>query len=255
MTGVVDSDSLPLNVGRETIQAHSSLKTIKKKLVRKTLEMLKKLSEEDETFRAEMVEGEAAKDEEEFEKKNKYARFWSEFGRAIRLGIIEDETNRQRLSKLLRFHSSKTSKTYSSLANYVSRMKPGRCVRRVKGRWNVSVSVGQEYIYYLCGQSIVELQKSPHLEKLLEKDYEVIYFVEPMDEYMMQGLIDFDDKRFMDASKEDLKLEKDDAVWMPLICFAHKGDICVAGEEADEETEEKIQTVDGLVAASFFTRS
>ena len=81
----------------------------------------------------------------------------------------------------------------------------------------VHLSVGQDFIYYLCGQSITELQKSPHLEKLLEKDYEVIYFVEPMDEYMMQGLIDFDDKRFMDASKEDLKLEKDDTVSSTLI--------------------------------------
>lgn len=67
--------------------------------------------------------------------------------------------------------------------------------------------LGQSYIYYLCGLSIAELEKSPHLEKLLEKDYEIIYFVEPMDEYMMQGLFEFDDKRFMDASKEDLKLD------------------------------------------------
>ena len=72
--------------------------------------------------------------------------------------------------------------------------------------------VGQEYIYYLCGLNIKELEESPHLEKLLEKDYEVIYFVEPMDEYMMQGLLEFDDKKFIDASKEDLKLDDDSSV-------------------------------------------
>ena len=122
MTGVVDSDSLPLNVGREAIQEHSSLKTIRKKLVRKALEMLKKMSDEDEEIRA----GEKEEDVE-----NKYVKFWNEFGRALRLGIIEDETNRNRLSKLLRFHSSKSRDTYSSLANYISRMKSGAtgCLR------------------------------------------------------------------------------------------------------------------------------
>ena len=78
--------------------------------------------------------------------------------------------------------------------------------------------LGQDHIYYLCGQSIEELEQSPHAEKLLEKDYEVIYFVEPMDEYMMQGLLEFDDKRFMDASKEDLKLDDDSKVVHSIGC-------------------------------------
>jgi len=117
MTGVVDSDSLPLNVGRENIQEHSSLKTIKKKLVRKALDMLKKLSDEDERIKEE---------EEESDEPTKYIKFWNEFGRAIRLGVIEDETNRNRLAKLLRFHSSKSLDKFSSLNDYISRMKPGK---------------------------------------------------------------------------------------------------------------------------------
>lgn len=115
LTGVVDSDSLPLNVGRETIQEHASLKTIRKKLVKKGLEIIKKLADEDENLREKGEKGSET-----------YLKFWKEFGRAIRLGIVEDETNRNRLSKLLRFHTSKFTGNLTSLAGYVSRMKEGK---------------------------------------------------------------------------------------------------------------------------------
>eukprot|EP00210_Caulerpa_lentillifera_P004244 g4048.t1 len=191
LTGLIDSDSLPLNVGREMIQAHASFKTMKKKLVRKALEMLKSLADDEEKQIQELnervTEGDKPPSSED-ELPLKYTRFWNEFGRAIRLGIMEDETNRNRLAKLLRFHTSKSREKLTSLKEYVSGMKES-----------------QKYIYFACGGSIQELVASPFLEQLLEKDYEVIFFTDPIDEYMMQALVEFDDKRFLDASKEDLR--------------------------------------------------
>ena len=128
--GVVDSDDLPLNVSRETLQQHKLLKVIKKKLVRKTLDMIKKIEED------------------------KYPTFWAEYSTNIKLGVIEDTANRTRLAKLLRFVSS--SGKLSSLAEYVERMKDK-----------------QEHIFYMAGGSKEEVEKSPFVERLLKKGYEV----------------------------------------------------------------------------------
>ncbi|GBG82260.1 hypothetical protein CBR_g34543 [Chara braunii] len=191
--GLVDSDTLPLNVSREMLQQHGSLKTIKKKLIRKVLDMIRKIAEEDEDERKKMDEEEAEaekkNEESKSDSKGKYGKFWKEFGKAMKLGVIEDPSNRVRLAKLLRFHSSKSGDKLTSLEEYVSRMKKG-----------------QKQIYYLTGQSKDQLEKSPFLEKLLKKGYEVFYFTDPLDEYLMQNLTEFDDKKFQDASKEDLKL-------------------------------------------------
>lgn len=187
--GIVDSDTLPLNVSRETLQQHTSLKTIKKKLVRKALDMIRKLAEEgkDAEDDGAKSEGDAdvdkAKDEE-----TKYEKFWKRFGKSIKLGIIEDASNRVRLAKLLRFQTSKSDGKLVSLEQYVERMKEG-----------------QKSIYYITGESIDALKSSPFLEKLIAKDLEVIYFTDPIDEYTMQNLTEFDDFKFSNASKEDLK--------------------------------------------------
>jgi len=132
--GVVDSDDLPLNVSRETLQQNKLLKVIKKKLVRKILDMIKKLTEED------------------------FNLFWKEYGTNIKLGVIEDTNNRNRLAKLLRFQSSatETEKT-TSLEKYIERMKEK-----------------QEFIYFIAGTSRDELAKSPFVEKLLKKGLEVL---------------------------------------------------------------------------------
>lgn len=199
LVGVVDSDTLPLNVSREMLQQHASLRTIKKKLVRKALDMLKKMADHEKQLeeKNEEEDEEEEQDEEEPPKpkeEGKYTTFWKEFGKALKLGIMEDSNNRSRLSKLLRFYSSKSPDKLTSLEDYVSRMKEG-----------------QKQIYYLCGQSIDDIKSSPFLERLHQKDLEVIYFTESMDEYMMQHLLEFDDKKFQNASKEDLKFgDKDD---------------------------------------------
>ncbi|XP_072026800.1 endoplasmin-like [Amphiura filiformis] len=163
--GVVDSDDLPLNVSRETLQQHKLLKVIKKKLVRKTLDMIKKM------------------DTEEFMEK-----FWPEYGTNIKLGIIEDHTNRSRLAKLVRFNSS-NSDELTSLGDYLERMKEK-----------------QDYIYFMAGPSKQEVANSPFVERLLKRGYEVLYLTEAVDEYCIQSLPEFEGKKFANVAKEGLKM-------------------------------------------------
>lgn len=164
--GVVDSDDLPLNVSRETLQQHKLLKVIKKKLVRKTLDMIKKISEDD------------------------YKTFWKEYSTNIKLGVMEDHSNRTRLAKLLRFFSSNSDNELTSLAEYVERMKEK-----------------QEHIYFIAGSSRTEVEKSPFVERLLKKGFEVLYLIEAVDEYCIQSLPEFEGKKFQNAAKEGLKLD------------------------------------------------
>jgi len=174
--GVVDSDDLPLNVSRETLQQNKLLKVIKKKLVRKVLDMIKKLSEE------------------------KFDIFWKEYGTNIKLGVIEDTTNRIRLAKLLKFSSSASINKESgkdeltTLESYVKRMKDK-----------------QEHIYYIAGNNREELAASPFVERLLKKGYEVLYLVDPIDEYCMQSLPEFEGKRFQNVAKDGLNIDKSKA--------------------------------------------
>lgn len=191
LKGLVDSDTLPLNVSREMLQQHSSLKTIKKKLIRKALDMIRRIADED----PDESTNEDKKDEKSTDsddKRGQYAKFWNEFGKSIKLGIIEDAANRNRLAKLLRFESTKSDGKLTSLDQYISRMKPG-----------------QKDIFYLTGTSKEQLEKSPFLERLKKKNYEVIFFTDPVDEYLMQYLMDYEDKKFQNVSKEGLKIGKD----------------------------------------------
>jgi len=164
--GVVDSDDLPLNVSRETLQQHKLLKVIKKKLVRKTLDMIKKISDD------------------------KYAAFWAEYSTNIKLGVIEDTANRTRLAKLLRFTSSNGKLT--SLAEYVERMKDK-----------------QESIFYMAGSSKEEVEKSPFVERLLKKGYEILYLTEAVDEYAISALPEFEGKKFQNVAKEGFSIDGD----------------------------------------------
>ncbi|CAG5957814.1 unnamed protein product [Menidia menidia] len=168
--GVVDSDDLPLNVSRETLQQHKLLKVIRKKLVRKTLDMIKKIAEEQYNDK-----------------------FWKEFGTNVKLGVIEDHSNRTRLAKLLRFQTSNSETEVASLEQYVERMKEK-----------------QDKIYFMAGTSRKEAESSPFVERLLKKGYEVIYLTEPVDEYCIQALPEFDGKRFQNVAKEGVKFEESD---------------------------------------------
>merc|ERR1711966_134479 len=169
--GVVDSEDLPLNVSREMLQTSKVLRVIKKKLVTKALEMVRKLADkkkkkdDDDKDDEEKKEGEddpseTAEDNEE------YLKFWKEFQKAIKLGLYEDSSNRTKLAKLLRFQTSKTGDNWTSLEKYISRMKKG-----------------QKNIYYISGETKDAVEKSPFLERLRKKDLEVLYYTDPIDEY------------------------------------------------------------------------
>ncbi|KRZ72161.1 Endoplasmin, partial [Trichinella papuae] len=162
--GIVDSDDLPLNVSRETLQQNKLIKVIRKKLVRKVLDLLKKLPKE------------------------KFEKFWKEYSTVIKMGVFEDPGNRQRLSKLLRFQSSNHPSDLTSLAEYVERM-----------------SERQKVIYYMAGTSRKEVESSPFVERLLKKGIEVLYLVDPVDEYCMNSLPEFDNKKFQNVAKEARK--------------------------------------------------
>lgn len=166
--GVVDSDDLPLNVSRETLQQHKLLKVIKKKLVRKALDMIKKIDVDEYT-----------------------ETFWKEYSTNVKLGVIEDNSNRTRLAKLLRFRTSKDEgEGWHSLEEYVERMKEN-----------------QEKIFFCAGTSLKEVKESIFTERLTKKGYEIIYLVEPVDEYTIQALPEFDGKRFQNVAKEGVDID------------------------------------------------
>lgn len=234
LVGLVDSDSLPLNVSREMLQQHASLKTIKKKIVRKALDMIKRLADAEKAKRTAPDD----LDQDTKELAEKYTTFWKEFGKALKLGIIEDATNRNRLAKLMRFHTSKSGEALTDLEEYIGRMKEG-----------------QKHIYFLTGASKEELAASPFLEQLTAQDYEVIYFTDPLDEYMMNSLKEYDDREFANASKEDLKIGKKDKTKLKAMKEAFKDFTkwwadAIGDKNVDVKLSQRLSTTPCIVVTS-----
>ena len=169
--GVVDSDDLPLNISREVLQTNKILHVIKKNLVKRCLQMFETIAEDKEKFKT----------------------FYEQFSKSIKYGIHEDSANRERLAKLLRFHSTKSGDDMVSLEEYVEHMKEN-----------------QPGIYYITGESLDAVRNAPFLEKLKKKGYEVLFMVDAIDEYAMQQLREFKEKKMICVTKENLNLEDDE---------------------------------------------
>merc|ERR1712190_446076 len=170
--GVVDSEDLPLNVGREILQKSRTLKIIRKRVVRKVLDTIDELRENDPA---------------------KYDQFWSSYGKYFKVGLVEDLDYKDELKRFVRFWSSKSGDNQTSIPEYISRMKEG-----------------QDKIFFVTGEGRKAAEIAPAMEKMRQKGYEVLYMVDPLNEICSQSIVDFEGKKMVDINKAGLDLDKSD---------------------------------------------
>merc|ERR1712157_189524 len=169
--GVIDSEDLPLNISREMLQQNKILKVIRKNIVKKVMDQIEEICEDKDNFK----------------------KFYEQFGKNLKLGIHEDSTNRKKLAGYLRFYTSASGDDFCSLSDYVSRMKEN-----------------QKDIYIITGESKEVVAASAFVERLKKRGLEVVYMTEPIDEYVVQQLKEFDGKNLVSVTKEGLELPEDE---------------------------------------------
>ncbi|XP_051880038.1 LOW QUALITY PROTEIN: heat shock protein HSP 90-beta-like [Pristis pectinata] len=209
--GVVDSEDLPLNISREMLQQSKILKVIRKNIVKKCMELFSELAED----------------------KENYKKFYEQFSKNLKLGIHEDSQNRKKLSELLRYHTSQSGDELTPLSDYVSRMKEN-----------------QKCIYYITGESKDQVANSAFVERVRKRGFEVVYMTEPIDEYCVQQLKEFDGKQLVSVTKEGLELPEDEEEKKKREADRTKYDgLCKLMKEILDKKVEKVTVSNRLVSS------
>jgi len=209
LKGIIHSDDLPLNVSRETLQQQRIFKIISNKLVKKVIETLLNLADGKDDWAADKPNKEDFEDENDDEETKKekdqeyqillrwssrsgdrkYQEFWKHYSKNIKLGVIEDASNRNKLKKLLRFNTNKSPDTLVSFEDYIENMQEG-----------------QEYIYYFAGEQVKSMKESPLIQKLDQMGYEVILLDDAIDEYVFSYIKEYDSYNLKHAARGELDL-------------------------------------------------